>query len=151
MKRGLWLIATIIFLPLTPLPPSPVETVGSVYVVSANAPEPCARGVDPAELLCVVALRCRDAVLSFDARGEPVRAQLGLHVGPIVGEFSREGIERAGLSWRACLQDWGHFAPLGKRARFAPPDRCPIVLRSFLIQAASSARACPTFAFSGTP
>ena len=65
-----------------------METVGSVYVVSCGAPEPCAPGVDPAELLCVVALRCRDAVLSFDALGEPVRAQLGLHVGPIVGKRS---------------------------------------------------------------
>jgi len=64
-----------------------VETVGSVYVVSCGAPEPCAPGVDPAELLCVVALRCRDAVLNFDADGEPVRALLGLHVGPIVGAF----------------------------------------------------------------
>ena len=61
--------------------------MGSVYVVSANAPEPCARGVDPAELLCVVALRCRDAVRGFDAAGEPVGALLGLHVGPLVGAF----------------------------------------------------------------
>ena len=65
-----------------------METVGSVYVVSANAPEPCARGVDPAELLCMVALRCRDAVRGFDVLGEPVRALLGLHVGPLVGAYA---------------------------------------------------------------
>ena len=68
-----------------PPPPPSVETVGSVYVISCNAPEPCAPGVDPAELLCVVALRCRDALDTFTAMGRPVRVQLGLNVGPIVG------------------------------------------------------------------
>ena len=63
-----------------------VETVGSVYVVSAGAPEPCSPGVDPAALLCEVALRCRDAVAAFTALGQPVQAQMGMHVGPIVGK-----------------------------------------------------------------
>ena len=62
--------------------------MGSVYVVSAGAPEPCAPGVEPAVLLCEVALRCRNAVATFGALGQPVAAQMGIHVGPIVGAFS---------------------------------------------------------------
>ena len=65
--------------------PLSVETVGSVYVISCGAPEPCAPGVDPAELLAAVALRCRSALATFSVLGRPVRAQLGLHAGPIVG------------------------------------------------------------------
>ena len=77
---------------IAPRPPPPrldrvsVETVGTEYVISAGAPEPCAPGVDPAELLCEVALRCRDAVRRFNALGQPVRARMGLNAGPIVGE-----------------------------------------------------------------
>ena len=62
-----------------------METVGAVYVISCNAPEPCAPFVNPVELLCTVALRCRDAVSTFKALGRPVRVQLGVNVGPIVG------------------------------------------------------------------
>ena len=74
---------------LHPLVSPSVETVGSVYVISAGVPEPCAPGVDAAELLAVVALRVRDAVGAFSALGRPIEAKLGMHAGPIVGAGCR--------------------------------------------------------------
>ena len=83
---GLLMLAKVTPCSRSPVCRNAVETVGSVYVVSAGAPEPCAPGVDPAALLCEVALRCRDAVAAFTALGQPVQAQMGMHVGPIVGK-----------------------------------------------------------------
>ena len=85
---GLLMLAKVTPCSRSPVCRNAVETVGSVYVVSAGAPEPCAPGVDPPALLCEVAMRCRDAVAAFTALGQPVQAQMGMHVGPIVGKIS---------------------------------------------------------------